>query len=61
MRHNKIQQGFFSDLWLTAGVFSPHYLLERLPKAGSTVWPSDEKGISCTLKKVRNPDSLLHV
>lgn len=39
---NKIQQDLFGDFWITAGIFSNHYLLERLPQAGSTVWPPDE-------------------
>ncbi|MEW6419715.1 MAG: TaqI-like C-terminal specificity domain-containing protein [Nitrospirota bacterium] len=43
MRHNKLQQDFFSDIWITSGIFSNHYLLECLPLAGSTVWPSDEE------------------
>jgi type I restriction-modification system DNA methylase subunit/fido (protein-threonine AMPylation protein) len=43
MAKNKIQQGLLSDVWITAGIFSNHYLLERLPQAGSTVWSSDEK------------------
>jgi Alw26I/Eco31I/Esp3I family type II restriction m6 adenine DNA methyltransferase len=38
-----MQQGLFSDVWITSGIFSNHYLLERLPQAGSKVWPSDEK------------------
>jgi len=41
--NNKMQQGLFSDIWITSGIFSNHYLLERLPQAGSTVWPSDEE------------------
>jgi len=34
------------DLWITAGIFSSHYLLERLPQAGSKIWPSDEEALS---------------
>ncbi len=33
----KAQPNLFKDVWITAGVFSSHYLLERLPQAG--VWP----------------------
>ena len=34
------------DLWITAGIFSSHYLLERLPQAGPKIWPSDEEVLS---------------
>jgi hypothetical protein len=56
-----MQKNLLNDVWITSGIFSNHYLLERLPQAGSTVWPSDEEVFSCTLKKVRNPDTLFHV
>ncbi len=42
-RNNKTQRHLFENLWITAGIFSNHYLLERLPQTGSTVWPSDEE------------------
>jgi len=47
--------------WITSGVFSNHYLLERLPQAGTKIWPSDEEVVSYLLKKCRKPDTLLHV
>ncbi|MBI4848949.1 MAG: hypothetical protein HY808_10305 [Nitrospirae bacterium] len=31
------------NFWITTGVFSSHYLLERLPQAGPKLWPSDEE------------------
>ncbi|MBI1810920.1 MAG: hypothetical protein HY035_11725 [Nitrospirae bacterium] len=34
------------NLWITSGVFSSHYLLERLPQAGPKNWPSDEEVLS---------------
>ena len=39
----KIQPSLLKDLWITAGIFSNHYLLERLPQAGPKIWPSDEE------------------
>ncbi len=39
----KIQPPLFKDLWITSGIFSSHYLLERLPQAGPKIWPSDEE------------------
>ncbi len=41
-RGNKRQQDIFEDVWKTSGIFSNHYLLERLQQAGTTIWPSDE-------------------
>ena len=43
MSHNSLIIDLLRDLWITSGIFSNHYLLERLPQAGSTVWPSDEE------------------
>ncbi len=40
MHNNTIQQSLLNDVWITSGIFSNHYLLERLPQA--TAWPSDE-------------------
>jgi hypothetical protein len=34
-----MHQDLFKDVWITAGIFSKHYLLERLPQAGPTAWP----------------------
>ncbi|MBI4691070.1 MAG: N-6 DNA methylase, partial [Nitrospirae bacterium] len=34
------------DVWITSGIFSSHYLLERLPQAGHRIWPSDEEVLS---------------
>ena len=42
----KIQPSLLKDLWITAGIFSSHYLLERLPQAGPKIWPSDEEVLS---------------
>ncbi|MCL5238744.1 MAG: N-6 DNA methylase [Nitrospirae bacterium] len=41
--NKKTQPNLFKDVWITAGVFSSHYLLERLPQAGPKIWPSDEE------------------
>ncbi|MEW6110481.1 MAG: hypothetical protein AB1632_15150 [Nitrospirota bacterium] len=32
-----------TDVWITSGIFSNHYLLERLTQAGPKIWPSDEE------------------
>lgn len=32
-------------LWITAGIFSSHYLLERLPQAGPKIWPPGEEAL----------------
>ena len=45
MAKDKIQQGLLNYVWITTGIFSNHYLLERLPQAGSTVWPLDKEVI----------------
>jgi len=42
----KQQTTLLKDLWITAGIFSSHYLLERLPQAGPKIWPSDEEVLS---------------
>lgn len=34
------------NLWLPSGIFSSHYLLERLPLASSKIWSSDEEVLS---------------
>lgn len=57
----KIQPSLLKDLWITAGIFSSHYLLERLPQAGPKAWPSDEEVLSYLLKKCRKTDTLLYV
>lgn len=42
--HNKkTEPTLFKDLWITSGIFSSHYLLERLPQAGPKIWPTDEE------------------
>ena len=41
----KTQPALFEDVWITSGIFSSHYLLERLPQAGPKIWPSDEEVI----------------
>ena len=41
-RGEKRQQDVIEDVWKTAGIFSNHYLLERLPQAGTSIWPSDD-------------------
>jgi hypothetical protein len=33
MSNKKTQPNLSKDAWITAGVFSSHYLLERLPQA----------------------------
>jgi len=30
MPYSEVQQGLFKDVWITAGIFSNHHLLERL-------------------------------
>jgi hypothetical protein len=39
----KTQPKLFKDVWITAGIFSSHYLLEHLPQAGSKIWLPDEE------------------
>ncbi len=39
----KAQLHFNTDIWITSGIFSSHYLLERLPQAGAKIWPEDEE------------------
>jgi hypothetical protein len=46
------------NFWIISGIFSNHYLLERLPQAGSKIWPSDESVF--LLKNCKSPDTLLH-
>ena len=41
----RMQKNLANHIWITTGLFSNHYLLERLPKAISTVWPADEEVI----------------
>ena len=41
----KTKPALSKDLWITSGVFSNHYLLERLPQTGAKIWPSDEEVI----------------
>src|SRR3990167_2484360 len=31
------------NFWLPSGIFSSHYLLERLPQAGTKIWHPDEE------------------
>src|SRR3990170_6801247 len=40
-----MQKNLVNHIWITTGIFSNHYLLERLPQAGSAVWPADEEVI----------------
>ncbi len=40
------------NVWITAGIFSNHYLLERLPQAGSKIWQSDEE-VSAIYQKIQ--------
>jgi hypothetical protein len=42
----KIQPTLLKDVWITSGIFSGHYLWERLPQAGAKIWPSDEEVLS---------------
>jgi len=30
-------------IWIPSGIFSSHYLLERLVQAGSNIWSKDEE------------------
>lgn len=39
----KAQSTLLKHVWITSGIFSSHYLLERLPLAGSKIWPTDEE------------------
>ncbi len=43
MPRKKVHYKLPDDFWITSGVFSSHYLLERLPRAGSKIWLSDEE------------------
>lgn len=45
MSDKKTQQDLFKNVWITAGIFSSHYLLERMPQAGPKIWPSDEEAL----------------
>jgi type I restriction-modification system DNA methylase subunit len=40
---NNQQQELLKDMWTTTGIFSTHYLLERLPQSGAAIWPSDKE------------------
>jgi hypothetical protein len=40
-----MQKNLVNHIWITTGIFSNHYLLERLPQAGLAVWPADEEVI----------------
>ncbi|RJQ55479.1 MAG: hypothetical protein C4526_03520 [Nitrospiraceae bacterium] len=40
------------NFWITTGIFSSHYLLERLPQAGPILWPPDEE-VSPILKAIQ--------
>lgn len=40
-----MQKNLLNHVWIPTGIFSNHYLLERLPHAVSTVWPSNEEVI----------------
>lgn len=44
--YKKTQPILLKDVWITSGIFSSHYLLERLPYAGSKIWPTDEAVIA---------------
>jgi Alw26I/Eco31I/Esp3I family type II restriction m6 adenine DNA methyltransferase len=46
MSHKSILTDSLRDLWITSGIFSSHYLLERLPQAGPKIWPSDKEVLS---------------
>jgi len=39
----KPQSALLEDVWITSGIFSNHYLLERLPQAGAKIWHKDEE------------------
>ncbi len=41
--YKKPQPYLVEDVWITSGIFSKHYLLERLPQAGAKIWPKDEE------------------
>jgi hypothetical protein len=60
MPPKKVQHKPSKNFWITTGIFSSHYLLERLPQAGPKIWHPDEEVFSCSLKKYKNPDTLLH-
>lgn len=46
----KFQPNLFKNVWITSGIFSSHYLSERLPQAGPKIWPSDEEASSAYQK-----------
>jgi Alw26I/Eco31I/Esp3I family type II restriction m6 adenine DNA methyltransferase len=39
----KPQPNLVKDVWIISGIFSNHYLLERLPQAGAKIWHKDEE------------------
>lgn len=53
MPRKKEQHDQLKNFWITAGVFSSHYLLERLPQAGAALWPSDEE-VSSAFKTIQS-------
>ena len=53
--YKKVQPNLFKDFWITSGIFSSHYLLERLPQAGSTIWPIDEEVCCIPIEKIQKP------
>ncbi len=42
MLPEKVQHKLNNDLWITSGIFSSRYLLERLSQAGEKLWPLDK-------------------
>ncbi len=52
----KTQPALSKDLWITSGIFSSHYLLERLPQAGAKIWLSDEENSQAHIKKFGSLD-----
>ncbi|MBI4680906.1 MAG: N-6 DNA methylase, partial [Nitrospirae bacterium] len=53
MPRKQEQYKLSKNFWITTGVFSSHYLLERLPQAGPKLWPSDEE-VSLLFKAIQN-------
>jgi Alw26I/Eco31I/Esp3I family type II restriction m6 adenine DNA methyltransferase len=43
MTRKNVQYKTSKNFWITTGIFSSHYLLERLPQAGLKLWLSDEE------------------
>ena len=43
MPRKKVHHKLNNDFWITSGIFSSHYLLERLPQAGTKIWHPDEE------------------